>query len=327
MGVEIADLEKLETQPVLKTLNKLWEQFSLFRNSCLKFDGAEELLTSLVLVFNKNTIPSPMQPNDKTFESFFSTFTSMMQHSNENMSNLDMVIIKKIWEKPLNATIFAEVINAFNPGIEIPTPLISLFKMHLEDAKNSQYDPFLKIFFLAYVINGILEILKAKDIPSIQRIITVKINHDYSMSDKPVLYHLHLIQPKIKMNEESIISYAQSLTNVYQLGNIVLSHAIALHKELIQEIEKSYILMRIYKDPAVFINIFNRPTITIFQMMESFNWKRDKVARTLNSLVKEGYFTIKKSSREKVYINMFFLQILNRIRNNSQIHAILFNFL
>ena len=59
----------------------------------------------------------------------------------------------------------------------------------------------------------------------------------------------------------------------------------------------------------VFSIIFITPYIRIVDLMEMFEWKRDKAARFLSKLKEEGLFIETKIKKEKLFINKYIIDL------------------
>lgn len=247
---------------------------------------------------------------------------SEMQKTNTRL--LEMNVLHKVWNIPLDGPGFKKIILFFNKEQQISPEYLTLFDQSLFVLKDSSVDPFIKCFYMQYVASYILVKIEAKNQERILRILILRLAKDENILEKPVLYHLHLLDyAQHNFCEQELLQFIEGFHTIFRLGTLVLQHAASFYEVLTSKVSHMEIVKKIEKKPELFPAVFAKPVIGIADVMETMEWKRDKAARFLNGLVDMGYLSVEKVGRENSYVNETLLKILSEIRKDQVIKSLL----
>ncbi|MGL5253627.1 MAG: hypothetical protein ACRC9L_01165 [Brevinema sp.] len=300
----ISDLERLHTVPVLRTISSVWQKFISFQAGFLQFPDSRLLLN--FLVFNQ----------DSALENMPRSLASM---KDIDTTSKDMVLLLKIWDTPLTSLTLQRCMDEWPHETVLSPEQIFNYDLYISQLHKSRIDPLVQVYGFTYRTWKI-----TKGHPNQERIIRIMMllfQKELGILQDPIFYPDNfLIVGKLfdifknPVMDDVIIMYLNQFERICDLGSLITSiskQKIAKLMEIMQN--------KVEDNEDIFFFFCSHVIIDIPQLMKVSNWKRDKAARFLNSLSKEGIFLQKKIGTQKLFINAGLMDIFVEIRENSQI--------
>ncbi|MGL5253624.1 MAG: hypothetical protein ACRC9L_01150 [Brevinema sp.] len=300
----ISDLERLHTVPVLRTVSSVWQNLISFQADFLQFPDSRLLLN--FLVFNQGI----------ALENVPRSFISTKELDN---TNADLKILLKIWDTPLTSLTLQRCMDEWSHEIVLSPEQIFNYDLYITQLQKSRIDPLIQLYGFVYRTWKI-----TKGHPNQERIIRIMALHflkELGVLREPIFYPDNfLIIGKLfdifknPVMDDVIIIYLNQFERICDLGSLI----IGISKQKIAKLMET-MQSKVEDNEDIFFFFCSHVMIDIPQLMKIANWKRDKAARFLNSLSKEGIFLQKKIGTQKLFINAGLMDIFIEIRDNPQI--------
>ncbi|WP_300367739.1 hypothetical protein [Brachyspira sp.] len=285
---------------ILKELAKTWHTYYDFRMSCISLKNSEYLLSLLSLILNPNNHYEYKDIGMNILEEFHS-------------KHKEFEILNSYLKAEYNCEVFSKIVSSFE-GKDI---LID--KSYDEDINyidNLDLDPILKL--LVYQKISYEYVKDYNNSYIICRVVFNIYSYKLKLLETPILYPYQFFEISMSdcSNKASIIRYLKFLRSIcsYAIGTIsfVYKNLAVLKSELI--LNKNF---KKLTDSDVFYIIFITPYIRIIDLMDMFNWKRDKAARLLSKLKGEGLFIESKVKKEKIFVNKYIISLFESGENEK----------
>ncbi|MBW5411149.1 hypothetical protein E6A50_12320, partial [Brachyspira hampsonii] len=134
-------------------------------------------------------------------------------------------------------------------------------------------------------------------------------SYKLKLLDTPILYPYQFFEATINdnsSNEESIIRYLKFLRGIC----LYAVDTISFVQNDLMKLKSRLLINKNFKkilDSNIFYIVFITPYVRIVDLMDMFNWKRDKAARLLSKLRDEDLFAEVRIKKEKIFINKYII--------------------
>ena len=289
------DIEMFDDINVLKELAKTWHAYYNFRMSCLSLKNSEYLLSILSLILN------PANHYEYKDIAMISYGILEEYHSKHK----EFKILKEFLYKDYNSEVFSKIVSMLEDRE------ICIDKSYDDDiayVNSLDLDPILKLLIYQRVSYEYVKELQSCFI--VCRVVFNLYLCSLKLLDNPILYPYQFFVSCMNgdYNIEYIIIYLKFLRGIclYAVDTINFVHKNLT--ELRNELAKKKNFKKL-ANSNVFSIIFITPYIRIVDLMEMFEWKRDKAARFLSKLKEEGLFIETKIKKEKLFINKYIIDL------------------
>ncbi|OEJ13136.1 hypothetical protein BFL38_00730 [Brachyspira hampsonii] len=287
-------IEVFDNIGVLKELSKTWHAYYDFRMSCISLKNSEYLLSILSLILN------PANHYEYKDMGMISYNILEEYHSKHK----EFMILKEFSEKEYNSSVLSNIASRFEDKV------IIIDKSYDEDLKyidSLDLDPLLKLLVYQKVSYEYVREYSSSFI--ICRIVFNIYSYKLKLLDTPILYPYQFFEATISdnsSNEESIIRYLKFLRGIC----LYAVDTISFVQNDLMRLKSRLLLNKNFKklaDSNVFYIIFITPYVRIVDLMDMFNWKRDKAARLLSKLRDEDLFAEVRIKKEKIFVNKYII--------------------
>ncbi|MEI0604846.1 hypothetical protein R4K55_11575 [Brachyspira alvinipulli] len=295
------DIKLFDNINVLKELAKTWHAYYNFRMSCLSLKNSEYLLSILSLILNP--------ANHYEYKDIGMISYNILEEYHSK--HKEFAILKEFLDSEYNSVIFSKIVSLLE-GSDI-----TIDKSYDEDINyidNLDLDPILKL--LVYQKISYEYVKDCQNSFIICRVIFNIYSYKLKLLDTPILYPYQFFKSTMdnSSDEESIIRYLKFLRGICLYAVDTISF---VHKNL-SILKNRLLLNKNFKkltDSNVFSIIFITPYIRIVDLMNMFDWKRDKAARLLSKLREEGLFIETKIKKEKIFVNKYIISLFESGEN------------
>ncbi|WP_028329081.1 hypothetical protein [Brachyspira alvinipulli] len=295
------DIKLFDNINVLKELAKTWHAYYNFRMSCLSLKNSEYLLSILSLILNP--------ANHYEYKDIGMISYNILEEYHSK--HKEFAILKEFLDSEYNSVIFSKIVSLLE-GRDV-----AIDKSYDEDINyidNLDLDPILKLLVYQKISYEYVKDYQNSFI--ICRVIFNIYSYKLKLLDTPILYPYQFFKSTMydSSNEESIIRYLKFLRGICLYAVDTISF---VHKNL-SILKNRLLLNKNFKkltDSNVFSIIFITPYIRIVDLMNMFDWKRDKAARLLSKLREEGLFIETKAKKEKIFFNKYIISLFESGEN------------
>ncbi|WP_157153261.1 hypothetical protein [Brachyspira murdochii] len=289
------NIEMFDDVDVLKELSKTWHSYYDFRMSCISLKNSEYLLSILSLILN----PS----NNCEFKDIAMISYSILEEYHSKYK--EFLILKDFIQSDYNSEVFSKIVSRLE---DREIKIDRSYDEEISHVDNIDLDPLLKLLVYQKISYEYVKDYQSCFI--ICRVVFNIYSYKLKLLDNPILYPYQFFEMSMNesSNKESIIKYLQFLRGIclYAVDTISFVHnnLKVLRDKLLQN--KNF---KKLADSSVFYMIFITPYIRIIDLMNMFDWKRDKAARLLSRLKSEGLFIETKLKKEKIFVNNYIINL------------------
>lgn len=289
------DVKMFDDIDVLKELAKTWHAYYNFRMSCLSLKNSEYLLSILSLILNP--------ANNYEYKDIAMISYGILEEYHSK--HKEFRILKEVLNGDYDSSVFSKIISL------VEDKEIIIDKKYDEDIEyidSLDLDPILKL--LVYQKISYEYIKEYQGCFIICRVVFNIYSYKLKLLDTPILYPYQFFEASMNgsSDKESIIRYLKFLRGICLYAVDTISF---VHENLIV-LRNQLLLNKTFKkltDSSIFYIIFITPYIRIVDLMDMFDWKRDKAARLLSKLREEGLFMETKVKKEKIFINKYIINL------------------
>lgn len=292
---ERIDIKIFDDIDILKELAKTWHAYYNFRMSCISLKNSEYLLSILSLILN------PANHYEYKDIAMISYGILEEYHSKHK----EFSILKDFLDSEYNSSVFSNIISRLeDKDIVIGNDYDETIKY----IDSLDLDPILKL--LVYQKISYEYVKEYKSCFIICRVVFNIYSYKLKLLDTPILYPYQFFEINMNScsNKESIIRYLKFLRGIC----LYAVDTIGFVQKNLAVLKEKLLLNKTFKkltDSSVFYIIFITPYIRIVDLMNMFNWKRDKAARLLSRLREDGLFVETKVKKEKIFINKYIINL------------------
>lgn len=293
---EKIDIKAFDDIDVLKELAKTWHAYYTFRMSCISLKNSEYLLSILSLILNP--------ANHYEYKDIAMISYSILEEYHSK--HKEFGILKDFLHNEYNSSILSNIISRLEDKDIV---ISNSYDEDIEYIDSLDLDPILKLLVYQKISYGYVKEFKSCFI--ICRVVFNIYSYKLKLLDTPILYPYQFFEISMSNctnNKGAIIKYLKFLRGICLYAVDTISF---VQKNLL-ELKSKLLLNKTFKkltDSSVFYIIFITPYIRIVDLMDMFNWKRDKAARLLSRLREEGLFMETKVKKEKIFINKYIINL------------------
>lgn len=289
------DIEIFDDINVLKELAKTWHAYYNFRMSCLSLKNSEYLLSILSLILNP--------ANNYEYKDIAMISYGILEEYHSK--HKEFRILKEVLNGEYNSSVFSKIASL------VEDKEIVIDEKYDGDIKyidSLDLDPILKL--LVYQKISYEYVKEYQGCFIICRVVFNIYSYKLKLLDTPILYPYQFFEINMAdcSNKESIIRYLKFLRGIC----LYAVDTIGFVQKNLAELKNKLINNKTFKkltDSGIFYIIFITPYIRIVDLMDMFDWKRDKSARLLSKLREEGLFMETKVKKEKIFINKYIINL------------------
>lgn len=297
------DINVFDDIDVLKELSKTWHAYYNFRMSCISLKNSEYLLSILSLILN------PANHYEYKDIGMISYGILEEYHSKHK----EFSILKEFLNSEYNSSVLSKIVSLLE-GKDI-----IIDKTYDEDINyidSLDLDPILKLLVYQRISYEYVKDYQSSFI--ICRVIFNIYSYKLKLLDTPILYPYQFFEASMNStsDKESIMRYLKFLRGIclYAVDTISFVH------NNLSLLKNRLLLNKNFKkltDSNVFSIIFITPYVRIVDLMNMFDWKRDKAARLLSKLREEGLFAETKVKKEKIFVNKYIIGLFESGENEK----------
>lgn len=288
---------------ILKELAKTWHTYYDFRMSCISLKNSEYLLSLLSLILNPN--------NHYEYKDIGMISYNILEEFHSKHKEFE--ILNNFLKAEYNSEIFSKIVSSLE-GKDIV--IDNSYDEDINYVDNLDLDPILKL--LVYQKISYEYVKDYHNSYIICRVVFNIYSYKLKLLETPILYPYQFFEISMSdcSNKDSIIRYLKFLRGIcsYAVGTIGFVH------QNLAVLKSKLMLNKNFKkltDSDVFYIIFITPYIRIVDLMDMFNWKRDKAARLLSKLREEGLFYETKVKKEKIFVNKYIIGLFESGENEK----------